>query len=181
VGITGIVMTIAGLVLAAVPTTGKGPVPLPAPEFAGMLQRSLLWSLAAFIAAAIGAVFLYRHFGSVPWLNAIALGEAQKPMTLASDGSLPAGTTTAEPASGADMEDPRVAAVRKVVAGDDALGHGTIKVGDVGRTTMQLRPSGKASIHGEIVDVSTAGEWVDAGRQVRVVEVAGYRIVVQEA
>ena len=51
-------------------------------------------------------------------------------------------------------------------------------VGKRGRAETVLRPSGKAVIDGERLDVLTDGQWVDAGTEVEVVRVDGARIVV---
>lgn len=53
-------------------------------------------------------------------------------------------------------------------------------IGREGVTQSELRPSGIADIEGERLDVITSGEFVERGRHVRIVEVDGTRIVVQE-
>ena len=52
-------------------------------------------------------------------------------------------------------------------------------VGQVGEAATDLRPSGKASIGGEIVDVVSLHEYIRAGATIVVVEVEGMRVVVQ--
>lgn len=52
-------------------------------------------------------------------------------------------------------------------------------VGDVGTVTGALRPGGQARFGGEIVDVCSQGEYVDAGRRVQVIRREGMRIVVR--
>jgi membrane-bound serine protease (ClpP class) len=49
-----------------------------------------------------------------------------------------------------------------------------------GRTLTPLRPSGIVRIGDAEIDVVTQGEYVDVGREVRVVEVEGGRVVVRE-
>lgn len=49
-----------------------------------------------------------------------------------------------------------------------------------GRALTPLRPSGIVRIGDEEFDVVTQGEYVDAGREVRVIEVEGGRVVVRE-
>ena len=51
--------------------------------------------------------------------------------------------------------------------------------GQTGLALTSLRPSGTAEIDGERVDVITAGEFVEAGRAVRVVRVRGSRVEVR--
>ena len=53
------------------------------------------------------------------------------------------------------------------------------RVGDTGRTTSKLRPSGKARFGDRLVDVVAEGEFLDAGAEIRVVAVRGNRIVVR--
>lgn len=48
-----------------------------------------------------------------------------------------------------------------------------------GTAFSTLRPSGKAQIEGQLVDVVTNGEFIDPGTPIEVVEVAGNRVVVR--
>jgi len=50
--------------------------------------------------------------------------------------------------------------------------------GKTGEATTDLRPSGKARIDGDLVDVVTQGDFIERGDPVRVVEVEGVRVVV---
>ncbi len=52
-------------------------------------------------------------------------------------------------------------------------------VGQEGDAATDLRPSGKASIDGEIVDVVSLHEYIRAGARIVVIEVEGMRVVVQ--
>ena len=56
-----------------------------------------------------------------------------------------------------------------------------VRVGEQGIATSILRPSGKAQFDGEIVDVITQGGFVEPGKPIRVVEIEGARVVVEEA
>jgi len=56
-----------------------------------------------------------------------------------------------------------------------------IPVGVFGRTMTILRPSGRAIIDGQPVDVVSTGDVIGAGKPIRVVEVGYQRIVVEEA
>lgn len=51
-------------------------------------------------------------------------------------------------------------------------------LGKTGVAATDLRPSGKVSIDGEIVDVVSRGEIIDKGDPVKVIEVEGMRVVV---
>ncbi len=53
-------------------------------------------------------------------------------------------------------------------------------LGSVGVVSAACRPAGMARLGGRRVDVVTRGEWIEAGREVRVVEVSGNRVVVTE-
>jgi len=51
-------------------------------------------------------------------------------------------------------------------------------LGAEGIVTADCRPAGMARLEGRRVDVVTRGEWIAAGREVRVIEVSGNRVVV---
>ncbi|MFQ6048824.1 MAG: NfeD family protein, partial [Phycisphaerae bacterium] len=51
--------------------------------------------------------------------------------------------------------------------------------GDIGTSEGPLRPAGKARFNGVLVDVLTEGEFIEPGRQVKVIERRGNRIVVR--
>ncbi len=53
-------------------------------------------------------------------------------------------------------------------------------VGHTGTTLSQLHPGGYADIDGKRVDVITQGEMIDCNTEVKVVEVEGNRIVVEQ-
>lgn len=55
-----------------------------------------------------------------------------------------------------------------------------VPIGALGKTITILRPSGRASIDGLLLDVVSTGDVIAAGVQVRVVEVGYQRIVVEE-
>ena len=58
------------------------------------------------------------------------------------------------------------------------LDHPTVSVGDWGRADSLLRPAGRAVFAGRSYDVVSDGEYIDAGQQVKVIEISGNRIVV---
>jgi len=51
-------------------------------------------------------------------------------------------------------------------------------VGDEGVAVSFLRPSGKADIGGERIDVTTYNEFIEKGSPVKVAEVSGNRVIV---
>jgi membrane-bound serine protease (ClpP class) len=53
------------------------------------------------------------------------------------------------------------------------------RVGDVGETTTKLRPAGKARFGSRLLDVVTEGDFLDAGRPVKIARTQGNRIVVE--
>jgi membrane-bound serine protease (ClpP class) len=80
------------------------------------------------------------------------------------------GQMVLHPPSGAEAE-----AIRY----SEALAHFEALVGQRGRTTTPLMPSGKARFGNELVDVVTDGEFVDRDMLVEVVEAQGSRVVVR--
>jgi len=165
VGIAGLIMMLAGLVLSVVPSGGGGITP--PPGVYDQLLMSLLSILAGLGISVVALAFLMRHFGTVPMLNRLMLQHRPEPadpnagFTRTADGALQA------PVAG--------------VSGDEALGEGRIQVGDTGRVSVTgLRPSGRAEINGQLVDVVSVGGWLEANKKVTVVEVHGNRIVVDE-
>jgi membrane-bound serine protease (ClpP class) len=53
--------------------------------------------------------------------------------------------------------------------------------GSTGTAMTVLRPSGKATIDGRLVDVVSDGGFIPEGSEIEVVQVLGNRIVVREA
>ncbi|GMQ81833.1 MAG: nodulation protein NfeD [Rhodothermia bacterium] len=53
-------------------------------------------------------------------------------------------------------------------------------VGMTGRAINALRPAGSAEIDDERIDVTTSGEYIEAGKEIRVVSVRGSRVEVRE-
>ncbi|MFP4491777.1 MAG: NfeD family protein [Spirochaetaceae bacterium] len=58
---------------------------------------------------------------------------------------------------------------------------GSPQIGSRGKVKTNLRPAGKMEIDGEDYSVVTEGEWIEPGAEVRVIEVAGNRIVVERS
>lgn len=53
------------------------------------------------------------------------------------------------------------------------------KLGEVGSVVAPLRPAGKISIHGEIYDAMSRGNFIDLGEQVSIIAIAGNKIIVE--
>lgn len=53
-------------------------------------------------------------------------------------------------------------------------------IGKDGTAISTLRPSGIAQIEGQRVDVVADGDWIEAGRTIRVTAAEGFRILVRE-
>ncbi len=53
-------------------------------------------------------------------------------------------------------------------------------IGNTGQALTVLRPAGSANINGQRLDVITSGEFIEAGKSIRIVDVKGSRIEVRE-
>ena len=165
IGASGLLAMFVGLTLMAVPTS-SGAFNLPPSATASRLQAAALWMLLAIIFSGVGVAILTRYFGSIPFVSRLMLTDAQSPMMAQGDAAAQSQAVT-QPA--------------RPVAGDEVLGHGSIKVGDRGKAINTLRPSGSARIGQHVVDVITDGQWIDANTPVQVVQSVGSRIVVAPA
>jgi len=148
-GVLGLLCMFVGLVMSVIPTSGSGPMPMPAPEMIGRLQMSVVWTIVGLVGSLVGFGFLMKYYDSIPILSRLVLD---------SEPSRPAETTE--------------------VSGDYAFGGGNIAVGANGRVVAQLRPVGTADIDGMVVDVMSEGPWIEPGQEVKVIEVTGNKIVV---
>lgn len=154
-GITGLLLMLAGVLMAGqtflIPETRREW------EVFGTSVLVLSCSAVAFVAI---AALLSRHFGSLPVLNRLVL------QPVAAD----AGSRRA--ATDEDLDKPL-----PLSAPDNPHG---VDVGDWGLALSPLRPSGKARFGDRYLDVLTDGDFVERGRQVRIVEIQGSRIVVRD-
>ena len=83
---------------------------------------------------------------------------------------------------------PRIAVAQGVVAPNPeaaalAMANASVqsvRVGDIGVVTGDLRPGGQARFGQEVVDVQSQGEYVVAGRRVQIVKLEGMRVVVRQ-
>ncbi len=152
-GITGLLLMFASLVLAVVPTDPGKFLP-PARLWDDVAQQAV----AVMVAGGIGIISIMLMFtcsGKLPMFNKLVLQTRQQ-----------AGMSTSAKPS---------------VSGSEAVGSGGVTVGATGSVVAQLRPSGRAEVDGRLIDVVSIGDWIEAGQQVRVVEVHGNRIVVEPA
>lgn len=103
----------------------------------------------------IGAAFITKKLGTIPVFNRLVLQpEPDKPVDVSakldSDGKPILQT------------------------------HPLVSVGDWGQSESLLRPSGRASFAGRSIDVVSQGDFVEAGKQIKVIDIQGNRIVVVE-
>jgi membrane-bound serine protease (ClpP class) len=105
--------------------------------------------------AAVGgcAIVLARYFPSLPFFNRLVL----KP----------------EPWTRVESED---SLGRPIAEGYESL---AILVGETGRTTSPLRPTGKARFGGLLIDVTADGAFVETDSLVEVIDVQGPRVIVK--
>jgi hypothetical protein len=106
-----------------------------------------------FVAAAF---FVSRYLGAIPVMRALML---EVPVSTPLPEEHAAGTGLLFGAAVADFQ---------------------VKVGDQGVTDSPLRPAGKARFGEQFVDVVSDGVFVDRNKSVRVIQVAGNRVVVRE-
>jgi membrane-bound serine protease (ClpP class) len=133
------------------------------------LATSLLVIACSGAAFFMASLMLSRHFGSLPVLNRLMLRPASPG---AGGGAKQAGN---KPASTEAQREGGTAAAASSQTAEQTLG-----VGDWGFAVSALRPAGRAKFGRRIVDVLTDGSFVDRGRQVRIVEIEGSRVVVRD-
>ncbi len=155
-GVSGLICMFVGLVMMVVPAAGTGPLRLPPPEMMNRLYLSTAWMVVSVIASGTAFFYLLRHFEHIPLLGRMVLQNQPS----SSEGA---------------VGDPDNA---PPVSGDEAIGGGRLKVGATGRTTTELRPSGRAQIDEQTVDVVTPGNFIEPGRPIKIIEVHGNRIIV---
>ena len=158
-GITGLVMMFASLVLISVPFgSGSGPTP---PVVWDRLYDTIIFMILGLLISMIGLFFITRIYGKLPLADRMILVAG---------------------ADGIDRDHVPSHDRNHHLTGDTAVGGGDVEVGQEGRVASTgLRPSGRATLNGREVDVVSVGPFIDPGRKVRVSEVHGNRIVVAEA
>ena len=153
-GITGLLLILIGLLMAC--QTFLVPQTKLQWEVFGTSLLTISCSAAAFMAV---AALLSRNFGSLPVFNRLVLQPA-------------APVKSARVAADDDDDKPA-----PVLAPDNPFG---VDVGDWGLAVSPLRPAGKARFGDRYLDVLTDGDFVERGRQVRIIEIQGSRIVVRD-
>lgn len=156
-GIAGIILIVVSLVLASqsfiVPTTASE---------MGIFTNSLTVLLVSMVLFTAAAVLISRHLGAIPVFNRLVLAAPDQVDVLDDEDEADGGGGGGASRPGSQASDlPRV--------------------NDVGRAETPLRPAGKARFAEQLVDVVADGTFIDRGRQVRVVDQAGSRIVVVDA
>lgn len=162
-GVAGLMMMFMGVVLSVVPAGpgvgGRGVGWLPPPEMWNRLVASMFITLLALVASCVGFYYITKHFGKIPGINRLILASAQ-----------PSGDAVGIDLTGQPIH----------VSGDEVLGVGVVKVGITGETASDLGPTGTARFGEHIIDVVSVGPYINAGQPVKIVEVHGNRIVVDE-
>ena len=115
---------------------------------------TLLQLILALFAVAGGAVVLARYLPSIPLLNRLVL----KP----------------EPWTGVDTDDPMY---KPPMEGYESF---AFLVGETGRTTSPLRPTGKARFGNLLLDVTADSYYVEPDSLVEVIDVQGTRVIVKK-
>ncbi|MBI1370465.1 MAG: hypothetical protein GC162_17655 [Planctomycetes bacterium] len=150
-GFTGLALMFIGLLMTFVQSE-PGPGVIPTlPGTWAMLETGLLSIVAAMAVTAVGFYFVTKHFGRIPIANRLVLT---------------AGVTPGAASGSASPSTPRPPEVQ---------------VGQTGRVVMQLKPVGRAEFDGRLVDVVCTGRWIEPGKTVRITQVSGNYIVVEEA
>ena len=151
-GVTGILMTMASLVMASNTFAGMS-----ATESFEQSMSSLGTLAAALLVVIAVAVVLNRFLPSIPFINRLILTPP---------GYVP------------NDED----AMRlKPSLQRQTASTGPISVGMTGTTASSLRPTGKAMFSDMYVDVVSDGAYIDHGTKIEVIRLAGNRIIVRSA
>lgn len=115
---------------------------------------TLLQLILALVAVAGGAVALARYLPSIPLLNRLVLQP--------------------EPWTGVESDDP---SYKPPMEGYESL---AFLVGETGRTTSPLRPTGKARFGNQLLDVTADSYYVEPDSLVEVIDVQGTRVIVKK-
>jgi len=150
-GVAGIILIVVSLILACQSFI----IPETAHDWKTLLSSTFL-VLGSCVVFCVVAAVMTRYFHNIPILNRMIL---------------------APPA--ADKE----AADNKASAGDKGgkASEPAIAIGSVGRAESPLRPIGRARFGNTFLDVVCEGDYIPKGAPLRVIEVAGHRIVVEAA
>ncbi|MCC5830430.1 MAG: hypothetical protein JJU36_13375 [Phycisphaeraceae bacterium] len=173
-GIMGVICIVVGLVLMMVPTAGGGPMPLPASGTSGTLLASVL-SIIVGLGVGIAGLFLAsRFYDEIPLLRKMVL-KGPPPID---PNFVPGSEGTTPPATSSNTDASEAA---QTTSTDEAAAPLGAKVGDEGVVVSTLHPAGRARFGRKTVDVICDGGWIDTGKKVRIVEIAGNRVLVVKA
>ncbi len=151
-GVTGILMTVASLVMASNTFSGMS-----ATEGFEQSMNSLGSLAAALMVVIAVAVAMNRFLPSIPFINRLIL---TPPGYVQNHGE-------------GVLLDPSLQ--------NQPVSVGPIGVGMVGITASSLRPTGKAMFGDNYVDVVSDGAYIDHGTKIEVIRLAGNRIIVRSA
>jgi len=115
---------------------------------------TLIQLTAALLGVTAGAVILARYLPGIPVFNKLILEP--------------------EPWGGAEAVDPTA---KPSMEGYDSL---TFLIGETGRTTSPLRPTGKARFGNLLIDVTADNFYIEPDSLVEVVDVQGTRVIVKK-
>lgn len=115
---------------------------------------TLLQLVLSLVGVSAGAVVLARFFPAIPFLNRLIL----KPEPWDAD-------STADPSAKPSMD------------GYESL---TFLIGETGRTTSPLRPTGKARFGNLLIDVTADNFFIESDSLIEVVDVQGNRVIVKK-
>ncbi|MGD0896239.1 MAG: NfeD family protein [Thermoguttaceae bacterium] len=155
-GLSGVTLMVVSLIMV---TQG-----FLVPETRGQVQElagTLMMILASGVVFTIAAVFISRHFGTLPVFGRLMLAPPDAPA----------------PPGAAGGED----SGRHDAGGHEAGGQEAVRVGDEGIAHSPLRPGGKARFGQRYVDVLTDGDFIIRGSRIRVVRIQGNQVVVAAA
>jgi membrane-bound serine protease (ClpP class) len=141
----------ACLLVGIVGTFVSGPLSSPAGQ--SELIQGLTATLTALFAAGVAAWFLFRHAENLPVIGRFVLNTEIR------------GEDSPGPGLLESLSDPT---------------QPPLEAGDEGLAETDLRPAGRASFEGRLVDVKTVGGYIESGRRIRVVTVGRFAIEVEE-
>ncbi len=154
-GISGAALVFIGLIMTFVPEE-PGPGFIPSlPGTWDSIETGFLTILISFMIALVGIGILTRMLGSIPVFNRLILTAEQA--------AAPESTTASAGVGG---------------TGAQAV---DLSVGQLGVASGDLKPGGRAEFESRLYEVTTRGGWIENGAQVRVAEISGSRVVVEEA
>lgn len=151
-GISGL-MGLALMMVSAIMASQSFVLPTTAREWE-TLRTSLIVLLGSTFVVLILASYITKRLGSIPIFNRLVLA-----------GPAAEGSANAIDKSSGKPVPPA---------------HPIVSVGDWGRAESVLRPAGRARFGRNIVDVVSDGSFIEQGRQIRVTEIEGSRVVVTE-